>query len=209
MRHRKAGRKLKRTASHRRATLAALSTSLLRHKRITTTLAKAKETRGVVERMITRARKATAQPDAPAVGVHHRRMVSRLIKDKEVVKELFSSIAETVGDRPGGYTRIVKLGRREGDGAEMAVIELVDFNTGQETAEKAASERKKKAGEAAKKKTAKKATPKKTTPKKETPKEEATASEPAEEGKKSKKKTVKAKEKGHSKKESKSKDSES
>ncbi len=204
MRHRKAGRKLKRTASHRRATLAALSTSLLRHKRITTTLAKAKETRGVVERMITRARKATAQPDAPAVGVHHRRIVSRLIKDKEVVKELFSSIAETVGDRPGGYTRIVKLGRREGDGAEMAVIELVDFNTGQETAEKAASERKKKAGEAAKKKTAKKTTPKKTAPKKE-----ATASEPAEGGKKDKKKASKAKEKGHSKKESKSKDSES
>ncbi|MGB2959086.1 MAG: 50S ribosomal protein L17 [Bacteroidota bacterium] len=196
MRHRRRGRKLKRTASHRRATLAALSTSLLRHKRITTTLAKAKETRTVVERMITRARKATAQPDAPAVGVHHRRMVARMVKDKAVVKELFSSIAETVGDRPGGYTRIVKLGQREGDGAEMAVIELVDFNTGRETAEKSTPE-KKKAADSAKKKTAKKATQKK----------ETKAPEPADEEKKSKKKAGKTKEK--SKKESKSKDSES
>ena len=197
MRHRKTGRKLGRTASHRRATLAALSTSLLRHKRITTTLAKAKETRTVVERMITRARKATAQPDAPAVGVHHRRMVARLVKDKAVVKELFSSIAETVGDRPGGYTRIVKLGQREGDGAEMAVIELVDFNTGRETAEKSTPEKKKKGADSAKKKTAKKVTQKK----------EAKASEPADEEKKSKKKTGKAKEKEKSKKESKSKES--
>jgi large subunit ribosomal protein L17 len=196
MRHRRRGRKLKRTASHRRATLAALSTSLLRHKRITTTLAKAKETRTVVERMITRARKATAQPDAPAVGVHHRRMVARMVKDKAVVKELFSSIAETVGDRPGGYTRIVKLGQREGDGAEMAVIELVDFNTGRETAEKPTPE-KKKVADSAKKKIAKKATQKK----------EAKAPEPADEEKKSKKKAGKTKEK--SKKESKSKDSES
>jgi large subunit ribosomal protein L17 len=198
MRHRKAGRKLKRTASHRRATLAALSTSLLRHKRITTTLAKAKETRMVVERMITRARKATAQPDAPAIGVHHRRMVARMIKDKAVVKELFSSIAETVGERPGGYTRIVKLGQREGDGAEMAVIELVDFNTGQEAAERAGPE-KKKAAESAKKKTKTEA---KTTRKKEAP-------EPAEEESKSKKKPGKAKEEKKSKKKSKSKDGES
>ena len=199
MRHRRAGRKLKRTASHRRATLGALSTSLLRHKRITTTLAKAKETRSVVERMITRARKAVAQPDAPAVGVHHRRMVSRLIKDKEVVKELFSSIAETVGDRAGGYTRIVKLGRREGDGAEMAVIELVDYNTGQEPAEKSAPEKKKKPGQAGKKKTAKKAKPKK----------EAEAAEPTAAEEKGKKKTGRAKEKEKTKKESKSKDGES
>ena len=146
MRHRKVGRKLKRTSSHRRATLAALSTALLRHKRITTTLAKAKETRGVVEKLITRARKAGAAADAPAVGVHHRRMVSRLIKDRSVVSELFSSIADKVGERPGGYTRIVRLGQRKGDGAEMAVIELVDFNTGRETTEKASpSKRKRKA----------------------------------------------------------------
>lgn len=139
MRHRKVGRKLKRTASHRRATLASLSTALLRHKRITTTVAKAKETRMVVEKIITRAKNAVAVKDAPAaVGVHARREVGRLIKDKAVVKELFSDIAEKVATRPGGYTRIVKLGQRQGDGAEMAVIELVDYNTGQEIKEKPA-----------------------------------------------------------------------
>ncbi len=139
MRHRKAGRKLKRTASHRRALLAALSTELLRHKRITTTVAKAKETRTVVEKIITRAKNAIGSTDAPAVGVHARREVGRLIKDRAVVKELFSAIAEKVASRPGGYTRIVKLGQRPGDGAEMAVIELVDFNTGQAEAEKPAT----------------------------------------------------------------------
>lgn len=132
MRHRKSGRKLKRTASHRRATLASLSTSLLRHKRITTTVAKAKETRMVVEKLITRAKNATSKQDAPAVGVHARREVGRLIKDRSVIKELFTTIAEKVATRPGGYTRIVRLGQRKGDAAEMAVIELVDFNTGQE-----------------------------------------------------------------------------
>ena len=139
MRHRKSGRKLKRTASHRRATLGALSTALLRHKRITTTVAKAKETRMVVEKLITRAKNASATTDAPATAVHARREVGRLIKDREVIGELFGAIAEKVATRPGGYTRIVKLGQRYGDGAEMAVIELVDFNTGQEKAEKKAT----------------------------------------------------------------------
>jgi large subunit ribosomal protein L17 len=142
MRHRKAGRKLKRTASHRRALLASLSTALIRHKRITTTLAKAKETRQVVEKLITRARHAFQQKDAPAVGVHERRMVYRYIKDREVIGELFSTVAERVATRNGGYTRIVKLGQRPGDGAELAVIELVDFNTGQEVKEKPAAEKK-------------------------------------------------------------------
>ncbi len=136
MRHRKSGRKLKRTASHRRATLAALSTALLRHKRITTTVAKAKETRMVVEKIITRAKNAVAKPDLPATGVHARREVGRLIKDREVIGELFTTIAPKVAGRAGGYTRIVKLGQRLGDGAEMAVIELVDFNAGQDQAEK-------------------------------------------------------------------------
>jgi large subunit ribosomal protein L17 len=158
MRHRKSGRKLKRTASHRRATLAALATALLRHKRITTTVAKAKETRMVVEKLITRAKKATARPsvDAPGVtvsarqkafidvGGHARREVGRLIKDHAVVGELFSTIAPKVAARAGGYTRIVKLGQRRGDGAELAVIELVDFNTGQEKEEKPAKEAKEK-----------------------------------------------------------------
>jgi large subunit ribosomal protein L17 len=144
MRHRKSGRKLKRTASHRRATLAALSTSLLRHKRITTTVEKAKETRMLVEKMITRAKNAMAQKDAPAVGIHARREVGKLIKDRGVITELFSTIVEKIGSRPGGYTRIVRLGQRHGDGAEVAVIELVDFNTGQQAAEKPAAPAKKK-----------------------------------------------------------------
>jgi large subunit ribosomal protein L17 len=135
MRHRKAGRKLKRTASHRRATLSALSTSLLRHKRITTTIAKARETRQVVEKIITRARRAVGLKDAPAATVHARRVVGRFVNDQAVLKELFSTIVEKIGARAGGYTRIVKLGQRQGDGSEMAVIELVDFNTGKEIAE--------------------------------------------------------------------------
>ena len=142
MRHRKSGRKLKRTASHRRATLASLSTALLRNKKITTTVAKAKETRMLVEKLITRAKNAAAAKDAPAGGVHARREVGKLIRDREVIGELFSTIAGKVADRPGGYTRIVKLGQRYGDGAEMAVIELVDFNTGQEPAEKKAAQAK-------------------------------------------------------------------
>ena len=144
MRHRKSGRKLKRTASHRRATLASLSTALLRHKRITTTIAKAKETRMVVEKLITRARRASAQADKPAVAIHARRETARFIKDRSVVTELFSTILEKVANRPGGYTRIVRLGQRQGDSAELAVIELVDFNTGQAT-EKTTAPAKKKA----------------------------------------------------------------
>jgi len=142
MRHRKSGRKLKRTASHRRATLASLSTALLRHKKITTTVAKAKETRMLVEKLITRAKNAAAAADVPAQGVHARRQVGRLIKDRTVIGELFTTIAQKVATRPGGYTRIVKLGQRHGDAAEMAVIELVDFNTGQEPAEKKAAQAK-------------------------------------------------------------------
>jgi large subunit ribosomal protein L17 len=152
MRHRKKGRKLKRTASHRRATLASLATSLLRHKRIMTTVAKAKETRMVVEKLITRARHAAAYNAGDARAVHERRQVGRLIKDRGVVAELFGSIAEKIGTRPGGYTRIVKLGQRQGDGAEMAVIELVDFNTGQELADKKTPEKKVKKKEAGPKK---------------------------------------------------------
>lgn len=119
MRHKVKGRKLGRTASHRKATLIALSTSLLRHKRIKTTLAKAKETRGFVERLITKAKKG---------DLHSKKQVMNFIKDKEVVKELFSEIVPKIGDRPGGYTRVVKLGNRLGDAASMAIIELVDYN---------------------------------------------------------------------------------
>jgi large subunit ribosomal protein L17 len=119
MRHRVKGRKLGRTASHRKATLIALTTALLKHKRIKTTLAKAKETRGFVEKLITKARKG---------DLHSQKQVINVLKDKEVVKELFAEIVPKVGERPGGYTRVIKLGNRFGDGASMAVIELVDYN---------------------------------------------------------------------------------
>jgi large subunit ribosomal protein L17 len=143
MRHRKSGRKLKRTASHRAALLRSLSTSLLRHKRITTTVAKAKETRMVVERLITRARNAMAKAtDSPAVAVHARREVGKVVNDRKVITELFTTIVDKVGSRPGGYTRIVKLGQRKGDAAEVAVIELVDFNTGSEITGAVESKRK-------------------------------------------------------------------
>jgi len=130
MRHRVKGRKLKRTTSHRTALLRSLATSLLKHKRIKTTLAKAKETRSFVEKLITKARKG---------DLHSKRLVASEIKDKEVLKELFSEIVNTVGDRPGGYTRVVKLGTRLGDSAQMAILELVDYN---EAANKKAEERK-------------------------------------------------------------------
>jgi len=119
MRHNVKGRKLKRTASHRLATLRALGTALLRYKKIKTTLAKAKETRVFVEPIITKAK---------IDSVHTRRLIAEDIHDKTVVKELYSEIVKKIGDRPGGYTRIVKLGHRRGDAAEMAILELVDFN---------------------------------------------------------------------------------
>jgi large subunit ribosomal protein L17 len=119
MRHQVKGRKLGRTASHRKATLISLATALLKHKRIQTTLARAKETRGFVEKLITKAKKD---------DLHSKKQVMDFIKDKEVVKELFSEIVPKIGDRPGGYTRVIKIGSRLGDAASLAVIELVDYN---------------------------------------------------------------------------------
>ncbi|MCA2004666.1 MAG: 50S ribosomal protein L17, partial [Ignavibacterium sp.] len=119
MRHRVKGRKLKRTASHRNATLRSLATSVLKHKRIKTTLAKAKETRTFVEKLITKAKRN---------DLHSKRLIMSEIKDKEVVKELFAEIVPKIGDRPGGYTRVIKLGNRVGDAAQMAILELVDYN---------------------------------------------------------------------------------
>jgi large subunit ribosomal protein L17 len=130
MRHKKSGRKLKRTSSHRKATLNALCTALLRHKKIKTTIAKAKETRMVVEKIITRAKNAVAA-EGDKKNVHARRQVARYINDRDVVKELFTEIAPKVASRAGGYTRVVKLGQRFGDGAEVAILELVDFQTGE------------------------------------------------------------------------------
>lgn len=120
MRHQLKGFKLGRTTSHRRATLAALTQALLRHKRIQTTHVKAKALRMYAEPLINRAKEDTTA---------NRRLVFSHLMDKESVKELFGPIALAIGERPGGYTRIVKLGQRPGDGTEMAVIELVDFNT--------------------------------------------------------------------------------
>jgi large subunit ribosomal protein L17 len=145
MRHKVKGRKLGRTASHRKATLAALTTALLKHKRIKTTLAKAKETRIIAERLITKARKG---------DLHSKRQVMDVLKDKEVVKELFSDIVEKIGNRPGGYTRVVKLGNRSGDAASMAIIELVDYNdiiTAKQTEHKEQKEARAKEKEQAKK----------------------------------------------------------
>lgn len=121
MRHAVKGRKLKRTAEHKKALLCNLATALFRYKKIKTTVAKAKEARTFVERLITKARKG----DVPA-----RRYVARFIKDREILKELFNEIVVKVGDRPGGYTRVVKLGARRGDGADLAILELVDYNEG-------------------------------------------------------------------------------
>ena len=131
MRHRIKGRKLGRTASHRTATLRSLATALIKHKKITTTLAKAKQTRLFVEPIITKAKNDT---------VHARRLIAKDIQDKDTLKELFAEVVPKIGDRPGGYTRVVKLGNRVGDAAEMAIIELVDYN---DLAEKKASKPKK------------------------------------------------------------------
>lgn len=131
MRHQYAGRKLKRTASHKRALLANLATSLFEHKRLVTTVAKAKELRPFAEQLITRARNAHRSEKSGAitgVDVHSRRMVGRFIKNKGVLQELFDTIAPLVAERNGGYTRITKLGLRRGDAAETAMIELVDWS---------------------------------------------------------------------------------
>ena len=119
MRHRVKGRKLNRTSSHRKALMGALTTSVLKHKRIRTTEAKAKEARSFVESIITKAKKN---------DLHSIRQVMKVVHDKEVVKELFSEIVPKIGDRPGGYTRVIKLGNRIGDAARMAILELVDYN---------------------------------------------------------------------------------
>lgn len=129
MRHRVEGRKLKRTATHRKALLQALTTSLIRHKRIRTTEAKAKEARRFAEAIITRAKNAHLSEKAGGVvDIHARRIVARDIHDESVVRELFSEVALKVASRPGGYTRVVKLGQRLGDGARIAILELVDYN---------------------------------------------------------------------------------
>ena len=117
-----------RTASHRSAMLANMAISLIMHKRITTTLAKAKALKKYVEPLITRSKEDTT---------NSRRVVFRYLQNKYAVTELFKEISTKVADRPGGYTRVIKLGTRQGDAAEMAFIELVDYNENMAKAPKA------------------------------------------------------------------------
>jgi len=120
MRHGKKVNHLGRTDSHRKAMMANMASSLILHKRITTTLAKAKALRGYVEPLLTKSKNDTT---------HSRRTVFSYLQDKETVNILFREVAEKIANRPGGYTRIIKLENRLGDNAEMALIELVDYNT--------------------------------------------------------------------------------
>ena len=129
MRHNKKFNHLGRTASHRKAMLANMAISLIMHKRITTTVAKAKALKKYVEPLITRSKEDTT---------NNRRVVFSYLQNKFAIKELFGTVAPKVGDRPGGYTRIIKLGSRQGDAADIAFIELVDFDEAMAKAPKAA-----------------------------------------------------------------------
>jgi len=159
MRHLKAGRKFGRSSAHRKALFRNMVTSLIRRERIRTTLAKAKELRGKVEKTITLGKKGT---------LHARRHALRLVADKDSLKKLFGPLAERYATRPGGYTRVIKLGHRLGDNAPMAFIELVDREgeavqkapakgkgNVKETAKEKASSEKKDASKALAKKTTK------------------------------------------------------
>ena len=119
MRHGKKFNHLGRTSAHRKAMLSNMASSLISHKRITTTVAKAKALRKYVEPLLTRAKEDTT---------HNRRVVFSYLQDKDTVSTLFNEVAGKIAGRPGGYTRIIKLGNRLGDNADMALIELVDFN---------------------------------------------------------------------------------
>ena len=119
MRHNKKFNHLGRTASHRSAMLANMAISLIMHKRITTTVAKAKALKKYVEPLLTKAKEDST---------NSRRVVFSYLQNKEAIKELFGEVAQKIGDRPGGYTRIIKLGTRQGDAAQVCFIELVDFD---------------------------------------------------------------------------------
>ena len=129
MRHNKKFNHLSRTASHRDAMLANMAISLIMHKRITTTLAKAKALKKYVEPLITRSKEDTT---------NSRRVVFRYLQNKFAIKELFGEVASKVASRPGGYTRVIKLGTRQGDAADIAFIELVDFDENMAKTPKAA-----------------------------------------------------------------------
>lgn len=139
MRHGKTVNHLGRRAEHRQALLSNLACSLIEHKRINTTVAKAKALRKYIEPLITKSK---------TDSTHSRRLVFSYLKDKFAVTELFREVASKVNDRPGGYTRIIRTGFRQGDNAEMCLIELVDFNTiyGKEAAKSAAKKRTRRGG---------------------------------------------------------------
>lgn len=144
MRHGKKINHLGRKAGHRNSMLANMACSLIEHKRINTTVAKAKALKQFIEPLVTKAK---------TDDTHNRRVVFSYLRDKDAVTELFREVAQKVGDRPGGYTRIIKLGNRLGDNADMAMIELVDFNelynVAKKEAKKSSTRRgKKKAAEA-------------------------------------------------------------
>ncbi|MBQ6284277.1 MAG: 50S ribosomal protein L17 [Bacteroidales bacterium] len=161
MRHNKAINHLGRKSGHRKAMLANMACSLIEHKRIKTTVAKAKALKTYVEPLITKSKEDTT---------HSRRTVFSYLKNKEAVKELFGVIAPKIADRPGGYTRVLHTGFRLGDGADMALIELVDFN------EAALASAKKEAKKSTRRSRAKKAEPKaEAAPAAETPAEEPKA----------------------------------
>lgn len=150
MRHMRSGRKLGRTSEHRRALFRNQLRSLIIHERIVTTLPKAKELRPIAEKIVTMARATES--------VHARRLVGRWLTERDLIKRLFSEIAPRFLQRPGGYTRIVKLGPRRGDGAEIAILEFVDFklpDAKTEAATETKKEQRRKAPAAAKKQAAK------------------------------------------------------
>jgi large subunit ribosomal protein L17 len=132
MRHQKSINHLGRTSTHRQAMLSNMASSLIKHKRITTTIAKAKALRGYVEPLITRAK---------IDSTHSRRVVFSYLQDKEAVTELFREVSVKVADRPGGYVRILKTGFRLGDNADMCIIELVDYNEALLTVKEAATKK--------------------------------------------------------------------
>jgi large subunit ribosomal protein L17 len=134
MRHGDKVNNLGRTASHRKALLKNLSCALIEHKRINTTLAKAKALRKHIEPLITKSKDNTT---------HSRRVIFSYLQNKEAMKELFGAIAPKIADRPGGYLRVIKLGFRRGDGAEMGLIEFVDFNETYTTAKAGVADKKK------------------------------------------------------------------
>ena len=175
MRHRKKTQKLGRTASHRRATLRNIAAALIQHHQIRTTLTKAKAARSYIEKLITTSKQGT---------VHARRQIFRFLQNRTLIKKMFDEIAPAFADRKGGYTRIIKLGRRTGDGAEMAVLQLVGF---EEIIIEEQETKKKKRKEKAAKKKAEEA--------EEMPVSEESKDEPGVEKKEVKKEVKKAKEK--------------